>query len=191
MLSGVQDHLLSLPQLRIASGAGDFAAVVSQAIRRLLLLMLAGAGLPAHSAYTLLLRRPYRRHPALQQPGLVSAGRLGVGGRLLVFAYVAAQDAVWAGAVAAGAGLDRRGGTGWPIAHPFAREPASQVWGVIHGGSILLATVAVLLGFAAGVTYLSQAWRLKRKLPLAGGLRLPSLEWLRTRQQPRHPARPC
>ena len=32
---------------------------------------------------------------------------------------------------------------------PFAREPASKVWGVIHGTSLLLAIVAVLLGFAA------------------------------------------
>ena len=46
---------------------------------------------------------------------------------------------------------------------PFAREPASKVWGTIHGTSILLATVAVLLGFAAGVTYLGQRRRLRRK----------------------------
>ena len=63
-------------------------------------------------------------------------------------------------------------------AHPFAREPASHVWGVIHGTSILLATVAVLLGFAAGVGYLSQAWRLKHKRPPLLDVRLPSLEWL-------------
>jgi ABC-type uncharacterized transport system permease subunit len=63
-------------------------------------------------------------------------------------------------------------------AQPFAREPASKVWGVIHGASILLATVAVLLGFAAGVGYLAQRWRLKGKRPPPGGLRLPSLEWL-------------
>lgn len=63
-------------------------------------------------------------------------------------------------------------------AAPFAREPASQVWGMIHGTSVLLATVAVLIGFAAGVMYLGQAYRLKRKLPPQQGLRLPSLEWL-------------
>ena len=40
---------------------------------------------------------------------------------------------------------------------PFAREPASKVWGIIHGTSIMLATVAVLVGFAAGVMYLGQA----------------------------------
>ena len=61
---------------------------------------------------------------------------------------------------------------------PFAREPASKVWGTIHGASILLAAVAVLLGFAAGVTYLGQRWRLRRKHGPLRGLRLPSLEWL-------------
>lgn len=63
-------------------------------------------------------------------------------------------------------------------AQPFAREPASKVWGTIHGASLLLATVAVLVGFAAGVMYLGQASRLKRKRPPLPGLRLPSLEWL-------------
>jgi len=38
--------------------------------------------------------------------------------------------------------------------------------------------VTVMIGFAAGVLYLVQAARLKRKLPAPGGLRLPSLEWL-------------
>jgi len=61
---------------------------------------------------------------------------------------------------------------------PFAREPASRVWGTIHGASILLGTVAVLVGFAAGLMYLGQAYRLKHKLPPQRGLRLPSLEWL-------------
>ena len=48
---------------------------------------------------------------------------------------------------------------------PFPREPASKIWGVIHGTSILLATVTVLFGFAAGLMYLEQADRLKRKRP--------------------------
>lgn len=61
---------------------------------------------------------------------------------------------------------------------PFARGPASQVWGAIHAISILLATVAVLMGFVAGLMYLAQARRLKHKRPPLGGLRLPSLEWL-------------
>lgn len=61
---------------------------------------------------------------------------------------------------------------------PFAREPASQVWGTVHGVSLALAVTALLVGFAAGLMYLYQAQRLKRKLPQLKGPRLPSLEWL-------------
>jgi len=61
---------------------------------------------------------------------------------------------------------------------PFAREPASRIWGIIHGVSLLLGVVAMLLGFAAALMYLGQVRRLKHKLPLGRGLRLPSLEWL-------------
>jgi len=61
---------------------------------------------------------------------------------------------------------------------PFLREPAFKIWGAIHGTSILLATVTVLIGFAAGLMYLEQADRLKRKRPPYLKLRLPSLEWL-------------
>jgi hypothetical protein len=60
----------------------------------------------------------------------------------------------------------------------FPQQQASQVWGIIHGTSILLATVAVLLGFAAGLLYLEQDWRLKSKRRPWTSVRLPSLEWL-------------
>ncbi len=61
---------------------------------------------------------------------------------------------------------------------PLARAGASQLWGMIHGIFLLLGTVAVLIGFAAGVMYLIQAARLKRKLPPPAGLKFLSLEWL-------------
>jgi ABC-type uncharacterized transport system permease subunit len=61
---------------------------------------------------------------------------------------------------------------------PFPREAHSKVWGLIHAGSILLGSVAVLIGFASGLMYLRQARRLKHKLSPRRGLRLPSLEWL-------------
>lgn len=61
---------------------------------------------------------------------------------------------------------------------PFAREPASRVWGAVHGTALLVGVVTVLIGFAAGLMYLYQAWRLKRKRLPGEGLRLPSLEWL-------------
>jgi ABC-type uncharacterized transport system permease subunit len=63
---------------------------------------------------------------------------------------------------------------------PVAREPATKIWGMIHGASILLGTVSVLIGFAAGLMYLEQADRLKRKRQPFLKLKLPSLEWLQT-----------
>ena len=65
-----------------------------------------------------------------------------------------------------------------PIGSRSPPQPASQLWGMIHGIFLLLGTVTVMIGFAAGVLYLVQASRLKRKLPPPAGLRLPSLEWL-------------
>ncbi|MEN6405125.1 MAG: cytochrome c biogenesis protein CcsA [Thermoguttaceae bacterium] len=60
----------------------------------------------------------------------------------------------------------------------LAQPRASAVWGTMHGASIVLAAVAVLIGFAAGVMYLTQSRRLKQNRPTAGGWRWPSLEWL-------------
>jgi ABC-type uncharacterized transport system permease subunit len=61
---------------------------------------------------------------------------------------------------------------------PLAREPASRLWGAVHGVSIMLAVVSVLVGFMAGLMYLGQARRLKRKQLHTGRILLPSLEWL-------------
>ncbi len=61
---------------------------------------------------------------------------------------------------------------------PFAKEPAAQAWGLIHGVFLLLGTVAVLIGFSAGSMYLWQAYRLKHKRDPLPGFRFPSLEWL-------------
>ena len=62
----------------------------------------------------------------------------------------------------------------------FSQGTASRWWGMFHGFSLLLGTVAVITGFVAGVMYLVQSYRLKQKLPPRGGLELPSLEWLRS-----------
>jgi ABC-type uncharacterized transport system permease subunit len=61
---------------------------------------------------------------------------------------------------------------------PFAPERASRFWSQTHGWLLLAAAVTVSLGFAAGLMYLVQSWRLKNKLPPRQGFRLPSLEWL-------------
>lgn len=61
---------------------------------------------------------------------------------------------------------------------PFQPGPASRVWGAVHGIGLLLGTLVVMVGFVAGLLYLLQAHRLKKKLPPMPGFKLPSLEWL-------------
>ena len=62
---------------------------------------------------------------------------------------------------------------------PFGREEAHQLLGHVSTASCCcLGTVAATLGFAAGVMYLLQSYRLKHKLLPRPGFRLPSLEWL-------------
>ncbi len=61
---------------------------------------------------------------------------------------------------------------------PLAPEEAPRIWGLAHGMFLLLGTVAVIVGFFAGIMYLLHSRRLKRKLPPKAGFRLPSLEWL-------------
>jgi ABC-type uncharacterized transport system permease subunit len=61
---------------------------------------------------------------------------------------------------------------------PFATQRASRFWGDVHGSVLLLGTVTVCVGFAAGLMYLLQAYFLKHRRPPVEGFRLPSLEWL-------------
>ncbi len=61
---------------------------------------------------------------------------------------------------------------------PLAAYAAPRVWGVVHGVFLMLGTIAVLVGFFAGLMYLIQSYRLKQKRPASAGFRLPSLEWL-------------
>jgi ABC-type uncharacterized transport system permease subunit len=68
--------------------------------------------------------------------------------------------------------------TRFPPEQTFSPQRASLVWGTIHGGSLLLGTVAVCVGFAAGLMYLFQSYGLKHKTRARRGFRLPSLESL-------------
>jgi ABC-type uncharacterized transport system permease subunit len=70
------------------------------------------------------------------------------------------------------------GASRFASSEPFAPERASQFWGELHGWNLLFGTVAVCIGFSAGVMYLVQASWLKRRRPPSDELRLPSLEWL-------------
>ncbi len=151
--------------------------VFRSGVRGALMLGFAGAGLVAHTAFL------YYR--AVETPGsplsseqdwYLMAAWLLVAVYLYLVWYHPRQNfglfllPLTLGLIGAGTLLAR--------SEPFAREPASRAWGLIHGAAILLATVAVLMGFAAGLMYLYQDHRLKRKLPPPRGLRLPSLEWL-------------
>jgi len=60
----------------------------------------------------------------------------------------------------------------------FPQSPATQVWGAIHGGFNLAASVAVAIGAVAGLMWLIQADRLARKQAPLAGFRMPSLERL-------------
>ncbi len=66
----------------------------------------------------------------------------------------------------------------WASQEPFPKAQGTRWWQVAHGGSLLLGTVAVTVGFVSGLMYLLQAYRLKHKLPPRRGFELPSLEWL-------------
>jgi hypothetical protein len=70
------------------------------------------------------------------------------------------------------------GASRFASSEPFAPERASQFWGDLHGWMLLFGTVAVCIGFSAGVMYLLQSSWLKRRRPPSDELQLPSLEWL-------------
>lgn len=60
----------------------------------------------------------------------------------------------------------------------YAFQPASVIWGGIHGLSMLAATVAIFCGFLSGMFYLWKAGNLKKPLRWVEPWSLPSLEWL-------------
>jgi len=66
----------------------------------------------------------------------------------------------------------------FPPDQTFPPSTANRAWGMVHAFAWGVGTATVSLGFAAGVMYLLQSYRLKRKIPMTSGFRLPSLEWL-------------
>lgn len=60
---------------------------------------------------------------------------------------------------------------------PFTRSEALSVWRSVHAMAMMAGSVAVLIGFLAGVMYLVQSWRLKHKRA-GSAFRLPTLESL-------------
>lgn len=71
-------------------------------------------------------------------------------------------------------------GVGWLLRDhaPFLPSEATSYWRIVHGAALLLGTAGVTLGFATGLMYLIQSYRLKHKMPPNPRFRLPSLEWL-------------
>jgi ABC-type uncharacterized transport system permease subunit len=69
-------------------------------------------------------------------------------------------------------------GSRWASTEPLAPERTFYAWGIFHGVVLLLGTVAVCVGFLAGLMYLVQSYALKHARSSTNGLRLPSLEWL-------------
>ena len=145
-------------------------------VRGAVMLGFAGAGLVVHSAF--LYHRAFKTtgSPLSSQQDwcLVAAWALAAVYLYLVYYHPRAAFGVFMlplvlGLVGAGALADPT---------PFDQGRSSLAWGIIHGTSILLGTVSMLIGLAAGLMYLGQARRLKHKLPPISGLRLPSLEWL-------------
>lgn len=71
-------------------------------------------------------------------------------------------------------------GTYFADASPFPVDSVGPIWRIVHGIAFLLVTLTIFLGFVTGVMYLTQASNLKRKRPMLGRWRLPTLEWLQT-----------
>ena len=67
-------------------------------------------------------------------------------------------------------------------AFPRASQLSSDSWyrlcSICHGMALLLGTAGVVAGFIGGLLYLTQSYRLKNKIVLSTGMRLPSLERL-------------
>jgi ABC-type uncharacterized transport system permease subunit len=181
-----------LSRISILCFAGSYAVVLALELTRLLfrsgvrgaiMLGFAGAGLFAHTVYLV-----YRTVESYQAAGSVGSPLSSKQEWYLIAAWLLAVVYLYLtcyhprvpfglfilplvlGLIAVAAfAADPR---------PLAREPASMAWGLVHGISILLATVAVMVGFAAGLMFLGQDRRLKTKAPPGPGLRLPSLERL-------------
>jgi len=145
-------------------------------LRRLMTLFAASAGLIAHTWY---LGRRVVEMPAAplanQQDWYLSAAwALAVIYLVLKFYYPRSSVGMFVLPVVLGViGSSRLATT-----ESLATFQSPRIWGQVHGIFLMLGTVVVLLGFLAGLMYLIQSYRLKRKLPSHDRFRLPSLEWL-------------
>jgi ABC-type uncharacterized transport system permease subunit len=145
-------------------------------VRRLLMLVFVLAGLLAHTLYLGYRAVEYSATPLSSSFDwcLVAAWLLVAAYLYLSYYYPRAPLGLYMlplalALVVAAAFADPR---------PISAGDASRAWGAVHGIALLAGTLAVMVGFAAGLMYLVQSYRLKHKQPPAPGFRLPSLEWL-------------
>ncbi len=176
MLSGVGVICFAASYL-VAFALEVSRLVFRSGVRGALMLGFAGAGLVAHSAYLYYRAVNTAGSPLSSQQDWYMLAAWALVAVYLYLVYYHPQTAFGLFLLPVALGLVAAGKF-FASSEPFAREPASKVWGIIHGTSLLLTAVAVSVGFAAGLMYLSQTRRLKHKLPPIPGLRLPSLEWL-------------
>jgi ABC-type uncharacterized transport system permease subunit len=144
--------------------------------RRAALVGATSAGVLAHSLYL-----TYQAGQASALPASTAAEFLLLVGWVMAIIYLAALfylPRAPTGVILLPIILGLVSGSRWASAEPLAPERTFQVWGVLHGIVLLLGTVAVCVGFLAGVMYLVQSYGLKHVRSPMNGLRLPSLEWL-------------
>ena len=144
--------------------------------RRAALIGVTAAGVLAHTLYL-----GYRSAQAGVIPASTAAEWLQLAAWILATVYLAALfylPRTPTGLVLLPIVLGLVIGSRWASTEPLAPEGTSYVWGMFHAIVLLLGTVAVCVGFLAGLMYLVQSYALKHVRSPANGLRLPSLEWL-------------
>jgi ABC-type uncharacterized transport system permease subunit len=142
---------------------------------RVLLIVVTLAGLAAHSLYLL------RNMMATRNLPLSTADWLLWAAWLLAVVYFAALfylPRTPTGIVLLPITLGLILGSHWAGTEPLGVERSFYIWGMMHGMFLLVGTVAVCVGFLAGLMYLLQSYALKHARSPINGLRLPSLEWL-------------
>lgn len=175
MLSGIS--ILCFAASYAVAFALEIVGLVKRfAWHRAVLLVATVAGLIAHTLYLAKLAAATKAAP-LSSP----AEWLLVAAWVLVLVYLGAivnLPRAATGLILLPITLGLIGASRFASTAPFAPEQASRFWGDLHGWMLLFGTVAVCIGFSAGVMYLLQASWLKRRRPPSDELRLPSLEWL-------------
>jgi ABC-type uncharacterized transport system permease subunit len=175
MLSGISTICFAACYA-IALGLEVLGLTSRAAWRRAALIGITAAGVVAHTLYL-----AYRGVQAGALPASTAAEWLQLAAWVLAAVYLAALfylPRTPTGLVLLPMVLGLAIGSHWASTEPLAPERTFDVWGMFHGIMLLLGTVAVCVGFLAGLMYLVQSYALKHVHSSANGLRLPSLEWL-------------